>query len=80
MPCVVTSTIESGIGLLGALHLVAALPQVTLECGLATLHLLDDDFVVEDISIQDGALAVPQGPGLGVELDRAALAAYAIAL
>ncbi len=80
VPCVVTSTIESGIGLLGTLHLAAALPQVTLECGLATLHLLDDDFVVEDISIQDGALAVPQGPGLGVELDRAALAKYAIAL
>jgi o-succinylbenzoate synthase len=80
VPCVVTSTIESGIGLLGALHLAAALPQVTLECGLATLHLLDDDFVVEDISIQDGALAVPQGPGLGMELDRAALAKYTIAL
>jgi o-succinylbenzoate synthase len=76
VPCVVTSTIEAGIGLVGVLHLAAALPHITLECGLATLHLLDDDFVVEDISLQDGALAVPQGPGLGVELDRAALAKY----
>jgi o-succinylbenzoate synthase len=80
VPCVITSAIETGVGLLGALHLAAALPQISLECGLATLHLLEDDFVVEDISIQDGALVLPQGPGLGVELDRAALAKYAIAL
>jgi L-Ala-D/L-Glu epimerase len=80
VPCVVTSTIEAGIGLLGALHLTAALPQVTLACGLATLHLLEDDFVVEELSLQDGALALPPGPGLGVELDRAALAKYTVTL
>lgn len=78
VPCVVTSTIETGIGLLGALHLAATLPQVTLACGLATLHLLEDDFVLEELSLQDGTLALPQGPGLGVELDRDTLAKYAV--
>src|SRR5437588_12492201 len=37
--CVITSTIETGIGLTAALHLAAA-TAITLECGLATLSLL----------------------------------------
>lgn len=76
VPCVVTSTIETGIGLLGALHLAAALPQITLACGLATLPLLADDLICEPLTLQHGTLAVPQQPGLGVTLDRTALAKY----
>ncbi len=76
VPCVVTSTIETGIGLLGALHLAAALPQITLECGLATLPLLADDLICEPLSLQHGRLAVPQLAGLGVTLDRMALSKY----
>src|SRR6266571_3427247 len=48
------------------LHLAAASPAVTLECGLATLHLLVDDLLISDLLIRDGFLAVPTGPGLGV--------------
>ena len=78
VPCVITSTIETGIGLVAALHLAAALPLVTLECGLATLPLLADYLVIEDIAVHNGALALPRGPGLGVKLDRVALARYAL--
>lgn len=74
--CVVTSTIEAGIGLVGALHLAAAAPEVTLECGLATLHLLEDDLLSTDIAVHDGCIAVPTGPGLGIQLDRQALKQY----
>jgi len=74
--CVITSTIEAGIGLAAELHLAAALPAVTLECGLATLPLLVDDFLIEELPVRDGFLAVPTGPGLGVELDRQALDRY----
>jgi len=75
---VITSTIESGIGLVAALHLVAASPAVTLECGLATLHLLVDDLVMNDLSIRDGFLTVPTGPGLGITLDGEALDRYSL--
>jgi L-Ala-D/L-Glu epimerase len=75
---VITSTIESGIGLVAALHLVAASPAVTLECGLATLHLLVDDLVTNDLSIRDGFLTVPTGPGLGITLDGEALDRYSL--
>jgi L-Ala-D/L-Glu epimerase len=74
--CVITSTIEAGIGLVAALHLAAASPSVTLECGLATLHLLVDDLVMSDLSVRDGLLTVPTGSGLGVALDREALDSY----
>jgi o-succinylbenzoate synthase len=73
---VITGTIEAGIGLTAALHLAAASPAVTLECGLATLHLLVDDLVTDDLPVRDGLLAVPPGSGLGVALDRKALDRY----
>ncbi|GHO95186.1 dipeptide epimerase [Reticulibacter mediterranei] len=76
VPCVVTSMIETGVGLLGALHLAAALPYITLECGFATLPLLADNLICEPCSLQHGILVVPQQPGLGVTLDRTALAKY----
>ena len=71
--CVITSTLEAGVGLAAALHLAAASPAVTLECGLATLHLLGDDLLIDDLAIRDGFLAVPSGAGLGVALDWDAL-------
>ena len=74
--CVITSTLEAGIGLAAELHLAAASPQVTLECGLATLPLLADDLLVDEFLVRDGFLAVPTGPGLGVELDQQALHKY----
>ena len=74
--CVITSTIESGIGITGALHLAAASPEVSLECGLATLHLLADDLLVDDLRLASGFLAVPSGSGLGIQLDKNALTSY----
>ncbi len=74
--CVVTSSIESGIGLVAALHLAAASPEVTLECGLATLPLLADDLLTDDLPIHHGSIAVPTASGLGVYLDRGALERY----
>jgi o-succinylbenzoate synthase len=76
--CVITSTIETGIGLTTALHLAAASPTVTLECGLATLPLLADDLLVDDLFPRNGFIKLPAGPGLGVELDREALKRYCI--
>src|SRR5439155_14656372 len=70
---VITSTIEAGIGLVAALHLAASSPEITLECGLATLHLLADDLIVEDLPVHNGYLSLPPGSGLGVRLDKDAL-------
>ncbi len=68
--CVITSTLEAGIGVAAALHLAAASPEITLPCGLATLDLLEDDLLQEGLPVEQGHLRVPPGPGLGVELDK----------
>ncbi len=64
-----------GIGAAALLQLVAVTP------GLATAnesayHQLLDDVLVEPLRVQDGMLDVPQGPGLGVEIDRAKIERY----
>jgi o-succinylbenzoate synthase len=74
--CVITSTLESGIGLLAALHLAAATPEITLACGLTTLPLLADDLLSADLPIDNGSLALPGAPGLGMQLDREALTKF----
>ncbi|GHO66059.1 L-Ala-D/L-Glu epimerase [Ktedonobacter sp. SOSP1-52] len=74
--CVLTSSLEAGISLAATLHLAAASPEVTMECGLATLALLEDDLLTNRITIRDGLMPVPTTPGLGVQLDQAALARY----
>ena len=76
--CVITSTLEAGVGLAAALHLAAASPAVTLECGLATLHMLGDDLLIDDLAVRDGFMAVPTGAGLGVALDWEALDRYSL--
>ena len=76
MTCVLTTTIESGVSVAAALHLVASLPHITLACGLGTLPLLVDDLINEYLSIKNGRMAVPSGSGWGVKLDEEALRRY----
>ncbi|HEY1354539.1 MAG TPA: o-succinylbenzoate synthase [Ktedonobacteraceae bacterium] len=66
--CVLTSNLEAGPGVVATLHLAAALPRVTLPCGLATLDLLEDDLLLSGLVIAQGQMLVPTGPGLGVAL------------
>jgi L-Ala-D/L-Glu epimerase len=71
--CVITSTLETGIGVAAALHLAAASPEITLPCGLATLALLASDLLQTSLTTRYGALELPTAPGLGVCPDQAAL-------
>lgn len=74
--CVITGAMEAGVGLAGVAHLAAASPEVTMACGLATAGLFVDDLTLENLPVQHGTMSVPTGPGLGVQLDRAALSRY----
>jgi o-succinylbenzoate synthase len=62
---VVTSFLESAIGLTAAVHLAAALPATDLASGLATSYLFTEN-VAEPPPIVSGMIQVPAGPGLGV--------------
>ena len=77
--CVVTSTLETGIGLAASAHAAAALPEPWHACGLATAELLDDDLLEESLRIKRGQLLLPEGTGLGIQLDWGRLRHYTVA-
>jgi L-alanine-DL-glutamate epimerase-like enolase superfamily enzyme len=72
----VTTTIDTGVGVAAALHLAATLPT-PLACGLATSQLLVGDLLVQPMIVRNGALHVPDQPGLGVRIDERQVALYA---
>jgi L-alanine-DL-glutamate epimerase-like enolase superfamily enzyme len=67
-----------GIGAAFAVHLAASVRNATIPSDI--LHFLrEHDLLVDDpIRPVDGHIAVPEGPGLGVELDEKALAKYRV--
>ncbi|CAG4887916.1 glucarate dehydratase family protein [Paraburkholderia saeva] len=64
-----------GISLMAMSHLAAAVPNLTYACD--THYPWQDDEVIKGgkIAIKDGCVTVTDAPGLGIELDRDALAA-----
>jgi o-succinylbenzoate synthase len=72
----VTTTIDTGVGVAAALHLAATLPT-PLACGLATGTLLVGDLLFQPMIVRNGALHVPDQPGLGVRIDERQVALYA---
>ncbi|MGB6103856.1 MAG: enolase C-terminal domain-like protein [Pusillimonas sp.] len=66
--CVVTASLETAIGLYVALHCAALLKQPIEPCGMGTARFFSND-VAEPPAIQDGYMIVPQGPGLGIDLE-----------
>jgi O-succinylbenzoate synthase len=58
LPVVVSSALESSIGLAAGVALAAALPELPYACGLATSQLLVHDVVAEPLLPVDGALPV----------------------
>jgi glucarate dehydratase len=63
-----------GISLAAMVHLGAATPNLTYDADTHTPWQLGADVVAEPLRFSGGAVDVPQGAGLGVTLDRAALA------
>jgi glucarate dehydratase len=73
----VHSSGELGIQLATMLHLGAVVPNLTFAADAHYHHLTDDVIVGGPLRYQGGAIRVPTGPGLGVELDRDKLGKYA---
>jgi glucarate dehydratase len=67
---------EFGISQAAMLHLAATLPNLVLASDSHYHHLMDDVIEGGKLKYHDGKMAVPQGPGLGVKLDRDKLAKY----
>ena len=72
LPVVVSSALETSVGIAAGVALAAALPVLPYACGLATVQLLTDDVAVEPLLPEDGSL-----PVVRPELDEARLARLA---
>lgn len=72
LPVVVSSAVESSVGIAAGVALAAALPSLEHACGLATVQLLTDDVVADPLLPVDGALPVRRP-----EVDPTALARVA---
>jgi glucarate dehydratase len=59
------------------LHLGAALPNLNFAADAHYHHLKDDIIKGGKLKYENGCIAVPEGPGLGVEVDREKLRQYA---
>ncbi|MFC6158249.1 enolase C-terminal domain-like protein [Kribbella jiaozuonensis] len=73
----VHSSGELGIQLATMLQLGAVVPNLSFAADAHYHHLRDDIIAGGKLPYVDGAIAVPDAPGLGVELDRDKLAEYA---
>ena len=73
----VHSSGELGIQLATMLHLGAVIPNLAFAADAHYHHLTDDLLVGGKLRYENGAIRVPEGPGLGVEIDRDKLAQYA---
>jgi o-succinylbenzoate synthase len=73
LPVVVSSAVDTSVGLAAGVALAAALPELPYACGLATMSLLDGDVTVDPLAETDGAL--PVRPAV---VDEVALAKYEV--
>ncbi len=74
LPVVVSSALETSVGIAAGVALAAALPELPYACGLATVQLLTDDVVTTPLLPVDGELSVARP-----EVDEAALVRLAAA-
>jgi O-succinylbenzoate synthase len=58
LPVVVSSAVESSVGLAAGVALAAALPELRYDCGLATMSLLTGDVTADSMVAVGGSLPV----------------------
>ncbi|WP_256512738.1 o-succinylbenzoate synthase [Actinoallomurus soli] len=73
LPVVVSSAVETSVGLAAGAALAAALPELPYACGLGTLSLLEGDVVADPLTVTDGAIDVRRP-----EVDEDALRRYEV--
>jgi o-succinylbenzoate synthase len=72
LPVVVSSAVETSVGIAAGVALAAALPELPYACGLATVQLLHYDVVADPLLPVDGALPVRRPEPDPVSLQRCA--------
>jgi L-alanine-DL-glutamate epimerase-like enolase superfamily enzyme len=79
LPVYLSSALDGPVGIAAAAHLAQALPDAGFAHGLAT-SLLFAETVGRGAELDGRLLTVPEGPGLGVEIDEGAIARHRLTL
>ena len=89
-PCNLNGSVETGVGNLANLHLAAASPAVTLSCvvpvstpaeaqrGRVAGIYYTDDLIEAAMVFEDGSIVVPEGPGMGIDVDEGKIDKYRV--
>src|SRR3984893_19317470 len=90
LPCDINGSAEMGIGVAADLHLAVSSPEIVLAGTIPVTstaemvvtqvagHKYLDDLIKRPFRFENGLLYVPDGPGLGIEVDEAKIAKYRI--
>jgi muconate cycloisomerase len=70
------SEVDLGVSETMALHIAAASINCTIPSDIFGELVREDDLIVDSIKFENGGALVPNGVGLGVELDRRAMEKY----
>lgn len=88
--CNVNGSVETGVGNLANVQLAAAAPAVVLSCVIPVSTPAErqtgqiggiyykDDLIKHPLSLVDGEIEVPVGPGMGIDVDEAKIERYRI--
>lgn len=79
--CTIGSNLELGIGTAAMLHVAAAFPEIDCETFPADTigpFYHEADLITEPLDLGPPAASIPNGPGLGVELDESRLQRYRV--
>ena len=88
--CNVNGSVETGVGNLANIHLAAAAPAATLSCVVPVSTPAEwqtgqvggiyyrDDLIAAPMRLVDGAIEVPTGPGMGIDVDLAKIEKYRV--
>jgi L-alanine-DL-glutamate epimerase-like enolase superfamily enzyme len=70
--CVMGTWAETGIATMAGAHVIASTTNFDF-CNDSHYMLQSDDILTQPLKIVNGSITMPEGPGLGVEIDRAKL-------
>ncbi|MDE0112394.1 MAG: cycloisomerase [Albidovulum sp.] len=68
---------ETGLAHVAGAHLLASVPELRLGCEFYMAnYYLTEDILTKPFPVEDGQVRVPDGPGLGVDVDTEVLSRY----
>jgi muconate cycloisomerase len=76
IPCYVGAMEEIGVGMAAGLHFIMSTKNVKYGCELRPNY--SQDIVKPNIKVEQGYVYVPEGPGLGINLNEEALRKYRV--